>query len=251
MKLKYIFFTITFITLFGCIADSDEPKSKITLNFNHYWDENEITNSELNSLNLTNEFGNLLSIERLRYLISGIVLTNDNGQTIELEGYNLVNISNETSLNYTPLEMIKSGHYSNISFIFGFTNENNNGNYVDLNSKSWNVPSMLGGGYHFLQIDGKFINDSNEEQGYNYHAIRATNNLNNSNNQDTFFRVDLGPINVTIETEINISVDVAKWFKNPNTWNLSELNQMLMPNYEAQIMMYENGQDVFSLAIND
>ena len=73
----------------------------------------------------------------------------------------------------------------------------------------------------------------------------------NSNNQDTFFRVDLGPINVTIETEINISVDVAKWFKNPNTWNLNELNQMLMPNYEAQIMMYENGQDVFSLAIND
>ena len=122
MKLKYIFFTITFINLFGCIADSDEPKSKITLNFNHYWDENEITNSELNSLNLTNEFGNLLSIERLRYLISGIVLTNDNGQTIELEGYNLVNISSETSLNYTPLEMIKSGYYSNISFIFGFTN---------------------------------------------------------------------------------------------------------------------------------
>ena len=254
MKLNSIFFTIALIMLFGCVSDSNEtePASQITLNFNHYWDEHRITNTDLNSLSFINEFGNLLSIERLRYLISGIVLTKEDGRIIEIQGYNLTDISNETSLTYIPEELVEHGYYSNISFIFGFTNQNNtDGSYIDLNSKSWNVPSMLGGGYHFMQMDGKFLNNENQEQGYNYHAIRAANSPDNTVSQDTFFKVDLGAFNATIDTEINISVNIAEWFKNPNIWDLNELNQMLMPNYEAQIMMYENGQDVFSLIIND
>ena len=42
-------------------------------------------------------------------------------------------------------------------------------------------------------------------------------------------------------------MNIAEWFKNPNTWDLNVLNQMLMPNSSAQIMMYENGQNVFNL----
>ena len=42
-------------------------------------------------------------------------------------------------------------------------------------------------------------------------------------------------------------MNIAEWFKNPNTWDLNVLNNMLMPNFNAQIMMFENGQNVFSL----
>ena len=42
-------------------------------------------------------------------------------------------------------------------------------------------------------------------------------------------------------------MNIAEWFKNPNLWDLNIYNQMLMPNSTAQIMMYENGQNVFSL----
>ena len=53
---------------------------------------------------------------------------------------------------------------------------------------------MLGGGYHYMQFDGKFINTNDEAQGFNYHAIRAVDNPGEipSFPQDTFFRVDLG-----------------------------------------------------------
>ena len=256
MKLKSLFLIITNILLFGCISDSNETTTQthITLNFNHYWDENEFTSTELNSLNLTNAFGNLLSIERLRYLISDIVLTKEDGQIIEIQEYNLTDISNEASLTYTPTELIEPGLYNNISFLFGLTNEkNSDSSYVDLNSESWNVPLMLGGGYHFLQMDGKFLNTDNEEQGYNYHAIRASNNPGDNwdSAQDTFFRVDLGAIIITADAEINIAVNISEWFKTPNSWNLNNFNQMLMQNYEAQVMMYENGQNVFTLMSND
>ena len=42
-------------------------------------------------------------------------------------------------------------------------------------------------------------------------------------------------------------MNIAQWFKQPNTWNLNEYNQMLMPNSTAQILMYQNGQNVFNL----
>ena len=42
-------------------------------------------------------------------------------------------------------------------------------------------------------------------------------------------------------------MNIAEWFKNPNTWDLNVLNNMLMPNFDAQVSIFENGQNVFSL----
>jgi hypothetical protein len=112
---------------------------------------------------------------------------------------------------------------------------------------------MLGGGYHYMQMDGKFLNTDNIEQGYNYHAIRAVDNPgdNPSFPQDTFFRVNLGAVSIKEDGEINIAMNIAEWFKNPSTWNLNDYNQMLMPNSAAQIIMYENGQNAFTLVNNN
>ena len=100
-----------------------------------------------------------------------------------------------------------------------------------------------------MQFDGKFINSNMEEQGFNYHAIRAVDNVgaNPTFPQDTFFMVNLGAINITNDVEIEVKMNIAEWFKNPNLWDLNVYNQTLMPNSTTQIMMYENGQNVFSL----
>jgi hypothetical protein len=67
--------------------------------------------------------------------------------------------------------------------------------------------------------------------------------------EDTSFEVNLGTIVVENTTKIEIKMNLAEWFKNPNTWNLNELNSILMPNFEAQKMMRENGETVFSLSV--
>ena len=42
-------------------------------------------------------------------------------------------------------------------------------------------------------------------------------------------------------------MNIAEWFKNPNTWDLNQLNTVLMPNFEAQKLISANGKSVFSL----
>lgn len=245
------FFVVVCVLLVSCSNDdtASETDISITFEFTHDWDALPISNSDFNDLKFTTANNDLISIERLRYLISDLSFTRSNGEVIEFDLYNLVDVTNNSGLRYSPEISIPKGDYTNVSFTFGFDNEDNSESYTDLNSASFNVPDMLGGGYHYMQFDGKFINDLDEEQGFNYHAIRAADNPgpNPSFPQDTFITVNLGSISVSTDTGITIGMNVAEWFKNPNLWDLNVLNSVLMPNSDAQIMMFENGQNVFSL----
>lgn len=244
-------FLIFLLSIISCSEDNDDNVSQVntTFNFSHNWDGIQVTNSDFNSIKFTNANGEQLSIERLRYLVSKITFTTNNYEKLVLNGYNLVDVTNNQNLSFTSSTLIPIGSYSDVTFTFGFNNEDNSGNYEDLNSASWFVPAMLGGGYHYMQFDGKFLNTSDEEQGFNYHAIRAADNPGDNPTfpQDTFFNVSLGEVLISNNATFNIEMNIAEWFKNPNTWNLNVLNQMLMPNSDAQIMMFENGQNVFSL----
>lgn len=237
--------------LFCCHTDNDDNISQVktTFNFIHYWDDLKVTNTDFNTIKYTNANGEELSIEKLRYLISKITFQKTNGEVFVMDGYNLVDVTNNTNLSFTPISIIPIGDYSNVSFTFGFNNEDNyNFNYQDLNSASWSVPEILGGGYHFMQLEGKFIDNTTSEIGYAYHAIRAVNNSKTPQEfQNTFFEVDLGAVSISSDTTFEIKMNIAEWFKNPNTWNLNTLDNMLMLNFNAQVMMFENGQNVFSL----
>lgn len=252
MKFNLIILAFTLVFV-ACEKDNDDnisPVTAVNFKFIHKWEETEVSNSDFNSIQFTNAYGNELSIERLRYLISKIKLTKNTGEVITIDEYYLVDLEDANSLNFSTNQTVAVGSYSDISFVFGFTNEDNtDGTYADLNSATWNVPAMLGGGYHYMQMDGKYINSSNVESSYNYHVIRAVDNpgSNPTFPQDTFFEVSLGEITLTGATEITIAMNIAQWFKQPNTWNLNEYNQMLMPNSTAQILMYQNGQNVFNL----
>ena len=248
MKIINVILVFTFICT-SCSSE-DDSDTDVYLKFIHEWNDAVVTADDFGTIQYLNAFGNQLSIERLRYLISDLTLTKISGEIITLNNYHLIDLENENTLNLTSNQSIETETYANVSFIFGFTNSANaDGAYPDLNSASWNVPAMLGGGYHYMQLDGKFINNFGNEAGYNFHAIRAADNPgpNPSFPQDTFFEVNLGPLTVSENNEITIVMDIAQWFEQPNLWDLNLYNQMLMPNSTAQILMYENGQNVFQL----
>ncbi|MDD7884632.1 MbnP family protein [Flavivirga sp. 57AJ16] len=252
-RLPILVFSI--ITLLSCGSDNDDNVSQanVTFNFNHNWDGSVVTNANFNTVQYTNANGEELSITKLRYLISSITFQKSDGEIIVLDGYNLVDVTNNANLSFTPTTTIPTGTFSKVLFTFGFNNDANyNGNYPDLNAASWNVPAMLGGGYHFMQLEGKFIDNATTETGYAYHAIRAVDTTGATLSfEDTFFEVDLGEVTITNNATFEINMNIAEWFKNPNTWDLNVLNNMLMPNFNAQVMMFENGQNVFSLnAVN-
>ena len=162
MKRLLSIFLVCLLTILSCSEDNDDTVSQasVTFNFSHNWDGTVVTNTDFNTLKFTNENSEKLSIERLRYLISKITLTTNNNEKLVLNDYNLVDLTNSESLSFTPSTFIPRGSYSDVSFTFGFNNEDNSNNYADLNSASWFVPEILGGGYHYMQLDGKFINAS-------------------------------------------------------------------------------------------
>ena len=250
MKTKILAIICIAFVLSSCSEDNDISLNPvaITLNFSHSWDGIEITNADFNELKFTNENEQDLSIERLRYLISEISLTHESGVVTVLDEYNLVDLTNTKGLSFTTSETILPGDYTSVSFRFGFSNEYNiDGAYPDLNTTNFNVPAALGGGYHFMQFDGKYRDITSVEAPFNYHVISAIDPSNTNDPKDTSFSLNIGAATIGGNTNIQIEMDVSEWFKNPTTWNLNEYDVNLMGNYDVQLLMNQNGSSVFSL----
>ncbi|QXP72884.1 hypothetical protein H0I31_04065 [Tenacibaculum sp. AHE15PA] len=237
------------ILLFSCSSDSDEPIKEVSvkINFTQNWDGASFEKSDLSNTELTNKLGTKLTIDKLRYLVSKITLTDAADKATIFEGYKLIDLSDEESLVFNPSLKITEGNYS-LAITFGFNNDDNiDGEYADLNTASWNVPMMLGGGYHFMQLDGKYKDDVPNENPYNFHVIRAYNTTT-SIPEDTSFLVNLGSVNIKKNANIEVKMNIAGWFKSPNDWDLNDKNINLMMDYGAQKQMHENVQSgVFSL----
>ena len=248
------------ITLLSCVVicfsscnkDKDDQALNVstTFNFISNWDGQNISSSDFENTEYINQNGETITITRLRYIISNITFTKENGETIVVDGYKLIDVTNNDVM-YTPETTIETGMYTNVSFTYGLKHEDNvSGIYADLNSAVFNVPlETLGGGYHYMQFDGKYSNATTTDAAFNYHNIRAVNAgiPPAFPDQPTFINVDLGPMAITANTTIDINANMAQWFKEPNTWDLNVLNQVLMPNANAQLLMNQNGQNVFSL----
>lgn len=250
MKKIYLFLIASLVVFSSCSSDDNNTPQQVnvTLKFTHNWDGTPVTSLDFNNINFTNANGEQISIERLRYAISNITII-PTGANVIASGTerNFINVGENTGL---TLNTTAFTGQNSVLFRFGFSDANNqDGVYQDLNVANFNVPAMLGGGYHYMQFDGKYLDASNQEQPFNYHAIRAVDRTDPQNIifEDTSFVVDLGQINITGNVEIEIKMNIAEWFKNPNTWDLNQLNTVLMPNFNAQKLMSANGKTVFSL----
>jgi MbnP len=239
---------------FNAQATTDDGSCEypsVDFTFTQNWDGSAIQNADFDVTEYTNAHGEVLTLSKLVYLISDITFTNAAGDIYSAGDYNLINVRDGQNLTFTPNVTLPLGDYT-VSFTFGFDDEDNARNYPDLNSADggWNVPLLLGGGYHYMRMEGKYTSGTViGEVNFQYHTIRAADNSTTPITlTDTSFHVDLGQITIGENTQIEIKMNVAEWFKNPNTWDLTQLYTMLMPNYDAQIMMSENGAGgVFSL----
>lgn len=250
MTTKFSLLNLFLIIFFvACSSNNDVSlqNKKITINFVHEWDGTPVTKADFNDLKFTNENGEKVSIEKYRYVLSRIKLVDPSNFETPLSDYLLIDLGEEKNLSFTLDKLILDRTYT-LNFTFGFADsDNKDGIYKDLNTANFNVPPTLGGGYHYMQFDGKYTSTTTTTpNGFNYHAIRASNNTTTP--RDTSFQVNLQNIRVTgSEVVINVKINIAEWFKNPNKWDLNVLNQMLMPNFDAQVLMNQNGQSVFSL----
>lgn len=231
--------------IFSCTDDENSTidSGTLTINYIHSWGASPIDVEDFNQLKFTTANNDDLSITKLRYLISKITLKRSDNSLFETTAYTLVDL-NEGHV-VTTIKNVPFADYSAIGFTFGFDeNDNIDGAYTDLNSASWNWPEMLGGGYHFMQFEGKYDADGIESP-FAYHMGTARRSADVF--EQNYFETEIDGFNFSEEVEIHVNMDLSEWFVNPIVWDLSEYNTTLMPNYDAQKMMQANGATVFSL----
>lgn len=242
MKLERCIFLLIFCVTISCNDHHSlqATSGTLTIQFNHDWNGEAI---DFDELKYTNAIGQDLSITKLRYLISDFVIQLSDGTSINMDNHFLVDVnSGEITIN---LQDIPFNNYTVISFTFGFNEEKNiDGAYSDLNSTSWNWPTMLGGGYHFMQFEGKY-DSAGLEAPFAYHM--GTARVSTGIFEQNYFEVNLDQFNFKQESTLNINMNVAGWFTNPSDWDLEIYNVDLMTNYNAQKLMNTNGKSVFSL----
>lgn len=252
MKSRLITVFSICLLIFACGEDNDDvvltttPNSSVSFKLTHDFDDTSIDLTNYNTLELTNAFGTKLKIERIRYLISKIELVNETGTKYLMKDYNLLDLSKEETYTFNSDVQIPNGNYT-LNLVWGFNEEDNiDGEYTDLNSSSWNWPTMLGGGYHFLQFDGKYNTETATPSPFNFH--NGTAKTSTGEFEQNFVTINLtNTVVINGNSTIELKMNIAELFKNPNTWDLNTLDTPLMPNYNAQKMMQANVANLFSL----
>ncbi len=227
---------------------TENTTASITFNFTHHFNGVPVTVSNFNQFNYVTANNDTISISKLRYLVSGVTLNTADGSEVAMGGYNLVDVTNGTGLSYT-IGQAEFGAYANMEFNFGFDTTANAASYADLNSTSWDVPMMMGGGYHGMQFEGMYKMNGNDSV-FAYHHIVTKRPTMMDPFEANHIEVNLPGIalneaNVVVEIKMNI----AEWFQTPNTWDLNTYHSSLMGNYTAQTMMQANGFNAFTVGV--
>lgn len=247
---KFALTLFTAIAFLACDKNDDDSavveNIAVDLNFTQNFDGTDINASNFNNIVYTVEHGEMISISRLRYLITDITFTNAAGVSTIVDEYNFVDVGEGIGAAVKNI-LLAAGTYT-VSARFGFTEAKNTSDiYTDLNAASWNVPVPIGGGYHYMQLEGQYINDIGATTGYAYHTISAAQDAMTPDvrRQDTSIPITLTDVIISSgNDDVTIAMNIAEWFK---PWNLNELDGMLMGNFQAQINMNINGQTAFTI----
>ena len=145
---------------------------------------------------------------------------------------------------------IPVGHYTALRFTFGLDEtDNETGLYNDPPESDMFWPDMLGGGYHYMKLNGKFASGDGRLKPLAVH-LGIGQNENLTQFYQNYFIVEL-PINFNVkantENHLDLTMVIDNWFRNPNTIDFNELGSGIMQNQTAQRLFNGNGKDVFKI----
>jgi hypothetical protein len=238
--------------------DVQEPSGKIVMNFHHHCDGIPMV---FDSMGYVNAAGNLYEVNEIQYFISDVTLHKTDGKKIvlnkEIDIY-YIDTDYPATQKWQVFDPIPEGSYTGITFTFGI-NQQKNQSFMYVNPPEVNMvwPEFLGGGYHYLKLNGKF-DDPPYMRPFNFHLGIGQIYPPNSHNYDSIisfvhnhFEVTLPNSGFTIAEDqvlnIGLIMQVEEWFKNPNNWDHFINGNYTMENQDLMQAMKENGHNVFKI----
>ena len=214
------------------------------------------------SLCYHNEAGNEFMITEIQWFVSKMELQNEQGEWISLKHREVDNLfpyatdkifyidTNITESQTLQMAPIPIGHYKTLRFTFGLNEEDNQtGFFNDPPESEMFWPDVLGGGYHYMKLNGRFVNTEGELVPLNVH-LGIGQNADHTEFYQNYFTVEL-PLDFTItenaENQFDLCMVVDNWFRNPNLYDFNVYGSAIMQNQAAQQALKENGKDVFRI----
>lgn len=257
------FVTLTMLALFlvSCSdnkEDADEETARIRFQFDHTIDEKAIV---FDSLMYVNAAGNPYLVNEIQYFISDVRLYGSNGKVKLIDDWKAIHyVDTDIPATHTwdVYDPIDAGLYDSIAFTFGISEERNMSfMYVNPPEKDMFWPEYLGGGYHYLKLNGKWLPEGQGTQtapfdfhlgiGQIYYVYPDSisgfvHNYFNVSLPGSGFDVDAGE-----KKTLKITMQVENWFTGPNLYDHDVYGGYIMQNQEAMQKVKENGNNVFLL----
>ena len=227
----------------GCDdAAAPQPSGTVHLRFEH-----EVAGVPLvlQSDHYTNAAGLNYNVFDLRYYVSGIELEKDDGTRVAGPEVFYVDESDSTTEQAT-IGGVPAGHYRAVHFHFGLRPfENIPGHLPNtLASLLMQWPDELGGGYHFMQLDGRY-DRMGADAGWAAHLGRLNRPVDLSPLDPSFDVVV--PVALDVQDDrwsVPVIMDVNHWFNDP-VYDFQVYGANNMTNRDALLALQSNGTDVF------
>lgn len=233
---------ITAIALGLSLSSCTKDEVQATISFNHEVDGETLM---LHDVSYLNEAGNSYDVRKLMYIVSNIQLENENGDSYQLSDMNFIDVDKGEGLQTTAAQSIPQGKYNKIRFTFGLDEIDNVSNaFLEEDyheSMLW--PEMMGGGYHYMKLEGEFTDVNGDPQFYNTHTGRL---MENDHHIDISLPIDL---DVTANFQLVLTMNINNWYTGPNTYDFNSVGSGIMGNEDAQTSLMENGTNVFSVSL--
>ena len=252
--------TRIWVILFAFLAvacSKRNEKAEIDLNIGY-----EINGQPLvtDTLCYVNEAGNTFLITEIQWFLSNLELKNEAGDWTTLLQRNLLdtadinrvfymdtNIPESQTLHTQPLPI---GHYTALRFTFGLDETDNQTSlFNDPPESEMFWPDVLGGGYHYMKLNGKYLNAEDRLAPLAIH-LGIGQNEDCTEFYQNYFIVEL-PIDFHIaanaENQLDLTMVIDNWFRTPHTIDFNEFGSHIMQNQTAQRLLNGNGKDVFRI----
>jgi hypothetical protein len=236
----------------------DIPETgKIKFGFYHRYN---IERLYFDTLKYTNTAGNLMVFNEIQYFISDVVLHYNDGSTYQINKWkdiHYVDSDIPATQTWSVYDSIPPGYCDSITFTFGI-NEAKNKSYIFVNPPEslmfW--PDTLGGGYHYLKLNGKWLNDEQQLSPFNFHlgigqVYDAQGNI--VSYVQNYFTVSLTnyPFEIQKGSEIYLPIvmNVESWFDTPDIFDFNTWGGDIMQKQDAMHVGCKNGKDAFHIDV--
>lgn len=194
-----------------------------------------------------NAAGNEFGVSRVSYFVSLVTLTLADGTVVTAPGAHYVDMEMPETMAYALPVDAPAGKLAQISFVMGLPPALNvSGTFMSAPESLMEWPEPMGGGYHHMKLEGRYLNAASEPFNFMAHS-------GGLNGTDYSFEVvlDAADLSLTRETTLTVEMNLEEWFANPDTWDLNdyfnESHPGIMGDASALASLRKNGASVFTL----